>query len=225
MSIRNALHDALELAIKSVPVFDGKAFIAVDTSGSMGSPVTGIRTGATTKMTCVDVASLIACTFFKKNRESEIFPFDTSIHLNHGLDGNDSIMTNADKLRRFGGGGTDCGLVLAHLNKTKAKGDLVIYVSDNESWFDGDRPRWGHSTSMAAEWQAYKARNPNAKLVCIDLTQAPTVQVKTDKSVLNIGGFSDAIWETITKFIEGMPSADHWVDTINSIALPIAAKS
>ena len=225
VSIRNALHDALDLAIKSVPIYEGKTYIAVDTSGSMGSPVTGTRTGATTVMACVDVASLIACTFFKKNRESEIFPFDTRIHLNHGLDGNDSIMTNADKLRKFGGGGTDCGLVLAHLNKTKAKGDLVIYVSDNESWFDSGRPRWGQSTSMAAEWATYKARNPNAKLVCIDLAQAPTAQVRTDKSVLNIGGFSDSIWEVISKFIGGTPSADHWVDTINSIVLPPAAKS
>lgn len=225
VSIRNALHEALEVSIKSVPVFNGKTYIAVDTSGSMGSPVTGMRKGSTTSMSCVDVASLIACTFLKKNRESEIFPFDMKIHTSHGLDSYDSVMTNADKLRKFGGGGTDCGLVLAHLNRTKAKGGLVVYVSDNESWFDSGRPRWNHSTSMAAEWEAYKARNPNAKLVCIDLQAAATVQVKTDKSVLNIGGFSDAIWEVISRFMEGSPSADHWVAAINEIVLPAAAKS
>ncbi len=230
VKIKNALHDALEIAAKNVPTFDGKAYIAVDTSGSMGSAVTGNRKGATTTMQCVDVAALIACTFLKKNRESEILPFDTRLHLNHGLNPNDSIMTNADKLRRFGGGGTDCGLALSHLNKTTAKGDLVIYVSDNESWFDNNNRTYGawsgSGTSMAKEWEVYKARNPKAKLVCIDLAQDSTVQVKSAGSVLNIGGFSDTIWEVIKKFVEGVPSADYWVDVIEKVQIPeLAAKT
>lgn len=221
--IKNALHDALEIAAKNAPTFEGKAYIAVDTSGSMSSPVTGHRAGATTAMRCIDVASLIACTFLKKNRESEIMPFDTKLHPSHGIDPNDSVMTNADKLRKFGGGGTDCGLALADLNKRKAKGDLVIYVSDNESWYDGKRS-YGFfdkkGTGMAQEWTAYKARNPKAKLVCIDLQAAPTVQVKSNVDALNIGGFSDTVWEVIKSFVEGMPSADHWVDQIEKMQLP-----
>lgn len=219
VKVRNALHDALEIAAKNVPTFEGQAYIAVDTSGSMSSAVTGTRKGATTAMTCVSVAALIACTFLKKNRESQILPFDKSLHLKHGLEPNDSIMTNADKLRKYGGGGTDCGLALSHLNKIKAKGDLVIYISDNESWFDSGQAYRG-GTRMANEWSIYKARNPKAKLVCIDLAQDSTVQVKSDGSVLNIGGFSDTIWEVIKKFVEGVPSADYWVDVIDKIQLP-----
>lgn len=221
--VRTALHAALEIASKNVITYEGQAEIAVDTSGSMGSPVTGHRTGATTKMSCVDVAALVACTFFRKNPETGIYPFDTSVHIPHGLDPNDTIMTNADKLRKFGGGGTDCGLVLAHLNKKKAKSNLVVYVSDNESWFDGGRTRWGGSTQMATEWAAYKSRNKNAKLVCIDLQQNATTQVGSDPSVLNIGGFSDTVWEVIKTFVEGRPSADHWVDVISKIDLPAQA--
>jgi 60 kDa SS-A/Ro ribonucleoprotein len=222
IKIKNALHDALEIAAKNVPTFEGTAHIAVDTSGSMSSAVTGHRKGSTTATSCVDVASLIACTFLKKNRESQILPFDTALHMHHGLDPNDSIMTNAAKLRKFGGGGTDCGLALSYLNKSKAKGDLVIYVSDNESWFDNDRMRWGGGgTSMATEWSAYKARNQKAKLICIDLAQDSSVQVKSDNNVLNIGGFSDSIWEVIKKFVEGVPSADYWVDVIDKIQLPV----
>jgi 60 kDa SS-A/Ro ribonucleoprotein len=222
--MKNALHDALEIAAKNVPTFAGSTAIAVDTSGSMGSPITGNRAGATTQMTCVSVAALIACTFLKKNRESEILPFDTRLHKTHGLDPNDSIMTNADKLRKFGGGGTDCGLALADLNQRKAKHELVVYASDNESWFDGQRQNtWGYiggGTSMAKEWAIYKARNPKAKLVCIDLQTSATVQVVSDGSVLNIGGFSDTIWEVIASFVDGRPSADHWVNTIKAIQLP-----
>lgn len=222
-TVKTAMHAALEIAAKNVVTYDGQAHIAVDTSGSMGSPVTGHRAGATTKMTCVDVASLIACTFFRRNPDTKIWPFDTSIHSGHNLDPNDTIMTNAEKLRRFGGGGTDCGLVLAHLNRTKAKGDLVVYVSDNESWFDGGRSMWRGGTSMASEWAGYKARNPKAKLVCIDLQQGATTQVGSDTSVLNIGGFSDTVWEVIKTFVEGRPSADHWVDVIEKIDLPAQA--
>lgn len=231
--ILNALHDALEISAKNVPTFNGQAYIAVDTSGSMGgASVTGSRAGATSKMTCVDVAALIACTFLKKNRNSEILPFDTKLHLTHGINPNDSILTNADKLRRFGGGGTDCGLAMAYLNQIKAKGNLVIYVSDNESWFHGDR-FYGRGTSLSRggtslsnEWATYKDRNPQAKLVCIDLAVSPTTQAPTDKDVLNIGGFSDNIWEIIEKFVEGTKSTDHWVDTIENMNLPeIAAKA
>jgi 60 kDa SS-A/Ro ribonucleoprotein len=223
IKIRNALHDALEISTKNVPTFEGRAFIAVDTSGSMRSSATGYRNGATSVTRCIDVASLIACTFLKKNRESVILPFDTSIHLNHGLNPNDSVMTNADKLRKFGGGGTDCGLALHYLNQNRMKGDLVLYVSDNESWFDAGRTYGfgGGGTSMANEWAMYKAANPKAKLVCIDLQQDDSVQVKSDGDVLNIGGFSDSIWEIIKKFVEGVPSADYWVDTIEKIQLPM----
>lgn len=219
--ILNALHDALEVAAKNVPTFDGQAYIAVDTSGSMTSnPVTGSRAGSTTKMMSIDVAALIACTFLKKNRDSVVMPFDTRLHMSHGLNPNDSIMTNADKLRRFGGGGTDCGLALAHLNQTKAKGDLVIYVSDNESWSCGNRSYYGTGTSMANEWLAYKARNPKAKLVCIDLAVAATTQAQSGTDVLNIGGFSDSVWEVIQKFVEGTKSSDHWVDVIEQVTIP-----
>lgn len=224
--IRTAMHAALEIATKHVITYDGQAHVAVDTSGSMYSnPVTGARQGATTKMNCIDVAALIACTFLRKNPETKLWPFDTRLHATHDLEPMDSIMTNANKLRRFGGGGTDCGLVLAHLNKIKAKGDLVVYASDNESWFDNNRNYglYGNRTSMANEWAAYKARNPKAKLVCIDLAVGATTQVASDTSVLNIGGFSDSVWEVIKSFVEGMPSADHWVSVINSVQLPAQA--
>lgn len=218
--ILNALHDALEIAARNVPTFDGQAYIAVDTSGSMRSAsVTGARAGATSKMSCVDVAALIACTFLKKNRDSVVLPFDISLHMKHGMNPNDSIMTNADKLRKFGGGGTDCGLALTYLNQEKAKGDLVIYVSDNESWSQGSR-HYNRGTSMTNEWVSYKVRNPKAKLVCIDLAVAATTQASNDTDILNIGGFSDSVWEVIKKFVEGVKSADYCIDVIKQVVLP-----
>lgn len=41
--VREALQDAMELAVANVPVIEGKVFVCPDVSGSMKSPVTGTR--------------------------------------------------------------------------------------------------------------------------------------------------------------------------------------
>ena len=46
--VREALQDAMEIAIANVPAIDGKVYVCPDVSGSMHSPVTGHRKGATT---------------------------------------------------------------------------------------------------------------------------------------------------------------------------------
>ena len=72
-------------------------------------------------------------------------------------------------------GGTDCSAPLRELNRNKAKGDLVIFVSDNESWIDKSR-RYNPGTGVLAQWEEYRRRNPHAKLVCIDLQPGATTQ-------------------------------------------------
>ena len=67
------------------------------------------------------------------------------------------VMTNAEKLASIGGGGTNCSAPLAQLNARKAKGDLVIFVSDNESWVDAQR---GRGTATMREWSAFKLAQP-----------------------------------------------------------------
>jgi 60 kDa SS-A/Ro ribonucleoprotein len=220
--VRSALHDAMEIATKNVPTIDGPVYVAVDVSGSMQSPVTGHRKGATSKARAVDVAALIGATFLRKNPGSEILPFSDGLFLNHGLEPKDSILTNAKKLAALGGGGTNMTSALLHLNKKKMKGDLIIIVSDCETWADGTGygGYYGNSTSVAQAWAEYKTRNPKAKLVTINLQAGSTCQVKNDKDVMQLGGFSDTIWEVIKSFVEGMPSADHWVKVIEAIQLP-----
>lgn len=221
-SIQDALHDALDVATENVPTVGGVAYIGVDVSGSMQSPITGDRKGASTKMRMVDVAALVAATLLRKNKGSEVLPFSDDLFLKHGIEPRDSIMTNARKLASLGGGGTNMTSVLAYLNKEKKKGDLVIMVSDCETWTEIPDIFWGvqGGTGMASAWAEYKSRNPGAKLVTINLAASDTTQVVPDKDVLQLGGFSDTIWEVIKSFVEGMPSADHWVKTIEAVQLP-----
>lgn len=225
--IRNALHKALDVATENVPSFEGPGHALIDVSGSMSSPVSGHRAGATTKATCVQVAAMIGSSFLRKNHESMIIPYSDNVFLNHGCVPQDSVLTNADRLARLGGGGTNLGAAFKHLNKVKAKGNLVVVCSDMETWMD-DQSRthsWygGEATVSAQNWAEYKSRNPKAKLVCINLAAGDKVQVASNTDVLNIGGFSDTIWEVIKSFVEGMPSADHWVSVIEAVQLPAQA--
>lgn len=220
--IKNALHDALELATKNVPEFKGKkVFVFPDVSGSMGSPVTGNRGTATSKVRCIDVAALVSATVLRRNEDAIVMPFDTGVHSTSAISGKDSILTNATKLAAFGGGGTSCEIPLVMLNKSKAPVDLLIYVSDNASWY-GTGSYQGNSTRAAAEWKEIKKRNPGAKMVCINVQSDPTTQISDDNSVMNIGGFSDQIFETILNFVNNKgknANTEAWIKEIEAIAI------
>lgn len=214
--IRDALQDAMELAVANVPEFDREVAVLVDTSGSMGSAVTGSRPGATSKIRCVDVAGLFASAVLRRNPSANVVPFDTKIHQAR-LNGRDSVISNATKLAAFGGGGTNCGAAMKHLNDVKSNAELVIYVSDNESWMDN-----GHNyrkTEVMAQWDVYKKRVPSAKLVCIDITPNGTSQAKERKDILNVGGFSDEVFNIVNLFARGELGGQHWVGEIEKIAL------
>jgi 60 kDa SS-A/Ro ribonucleoprotein len=211
--VRAALEDAMEIALENVPKIAGKVYVACDVSGSMSSPVTGYRRGATTKMRCVDVAGLVSAALMRSN-DCVVLPFEHDV-VNLRLSGRDSVMTNARKLASVGGGGTDCSAPLARLNREQARGELVVYVSDNESWIDAG----GHGAATLREWQRFKQRNRNAKLVCIDLTPNRTTQAPDDESILNVGGFSDAVFELLGEFAQGGANARHWTNVIEDVKL------
>lgn len=211
--VREALQDAMTHALENTPPIKGKVYVCVDTSGSMGSPITGTRFGGhSSKVSCVDVAALFAAAVLSKNRDAEIWTFNSSA-VQVKLNPRDSIMTNAGKLNRAGGG-TDCSAALRGLNANKAKGDAVIYVSDYESWIDSGYNYSYYGTGMLTEWQTFKGRNKNSKLVCIDLTPRTNSQVTNHKDVLCVGGFGDAVFDVVASFVEHGQADDHWVDVI-----------
>ncbi|HEX7153007.1 MAG TPA: TROVE domain-containing protein [Thermoanaerobaculia bacterium] len=217
--VRDALQDAMEVAIANVPATEGQVYVCPDVSGSMDSPVTGHRSGATTSARCIDVAALVSAAIMRRNPSAVVLPFETKV-VQVALNARDSVMTNAAKLAAVGGGGTNCSAPLALLNARRAKGDLVIFVSDNESWAD---PQHGRGTAMMHEWAAFKQRNPKARLICIDLQPYGTVQAQERNDVLNIGGFSDAVFTLLADFAAGRMNDDHWTGIIESLAIARSA--
>lgn len=75
-----------------------------------------------------------------------------------------------------------------------------------------------NGTKLSEEWRKYKRRNPQTKLVCIDITPNQTTQMADCTDCLNIGGFSDNIFSVIADFAR-YNSGIHWADTINEIKL------
>ncbi|MBS0266468.1 MAG: TROVE domain-containing protein [Planctomycetes bacterium] len=229
--IKAALQKAAELACKNVPKLPGPVVIGLDVSGSMQSPITGRRrAGATTKMRCVDVAALFAAAILRRNPDSVVIPFDTQAYAAR-LDPSDAILSLADRLARYGGGGTDCALPLAKANRDfrNRKFAGCVLISDNESWVYRDQDfgfgRNG-STGVLTEWQEFVKNQvrlqgsefTGPRLVCIDLQPNTTAQAPDRTDILNIGGFSDAVVGVIAAFLGN--DAQRFVTEIEAIELP-----
>ncbi|TWO64914.1 RNA-binding protein [Caenimonas sedimenti] len=216
-AVRDALQDAMEAALANVPAFAGRVVVCPDVSGSMGSAVTGHRGSATSSVRCIDVAALVAAAVLRKNPQARVLPFEQSV-VKLALNARDSVMTNAQALASIGGGGTNCSAPLALLNKERARVDLVILVSDNESWVDATRRG---ATQTMREWEVLKKSNPQARLVCIDIQPYGTTQAAERRDIMNVGGFSDAVFATVARFAEGKTGAEHWVGEIEKIDLAV----
>ena len=216
-AISEALQDAMEIATENVPAIKGKVWIFPDISGSMHSAVTGYRKGSTSAVRCLDVTAMVAAAILRKNPTAEIIPFSDNI-VEAELNPRDSVMTNSQKLASLPSGGTNCSAPLRELNRRKAKGDVVIYVSDNESWIDSNRT-WNRGTATMEQWNEFKSRNRDAKLVCIDIQPYAHTQAQERTDILNIGGFSDQVFTLVSEFAKGTLDAGHWVGVIEKMEL------
>lgn len=208
LKVQAALEVALENSLAAVPRIGGNVVVCPDVSGSMSSPLTGYRRGATSAVRCIDVAALIASAMLRSNPKARILPFECDV-VKIKLDPTDRVAVNAEKLAAIGGGGTNVSAPLNLLDREGAAVDLVVIVSDNESWVDAHRA--GATETMRA-FRRLQRRNPMAKLVCIDLQAYGTTQAASGAEILNVGGFSDAVFDTLARFATG--ETRNWVDEV-----------
>ena len=225
--IKAALHKAAEIACGNVPELSGPVVIGLDTSGSMSSAVTGGRgRGATTKMRCIDVAALFAAAILRRNPDSIVIPFDTQAY-EARVDAGDTILSLAERLAKYGGGGTDCSLPLreAYTKYRRRKFVGCVLVSDNESWITRQQAYAAGvrgSTGVMTEWHAFAAHQQclgvaSPKLVCMDLQPNATTQAPERDDILNIGGFSDAVFQVVTSHLSG--DRGRFVQEVESVEL------
>lgn len=212
LKVQAALEDALEQSLARVPEVPVRVVVCPDVSGSMSSPVTGYRKGATSAVRCIDVAALVAAAMVRTNADAQVLPFEETV-VKVQVDPNARVAVNAAKLAAIGGGGTNVSAPLARLNRDGAAVDLVVIVSDNQSWVDAS---WSGATETLREWERLKRRNPGARLVCIDIQPYGSSQAPQGRAdILNVGGFSDAVFDTIARFVSN--DARSWVDIISAV--------
>ncbi|MGL4550998.1 MAG: vWA domain-containing protein, partial [Gemmataceae bacterium] len=200
-SIRDGLERAAEAACDAVPAFAGPVLVGVDVSGSMGSSVTGVHGRKTaSKVRCVDVAALFAAAVVRRTPGSVVVPFDTQAHAANVTPG-EGILALARRLAAYGGGGTDCSTPLRYANRElrSRRFAACVVVSDNMSWAGVA----SSGTPMMEQWRTFRARSAGAKLVCIDVQPNASTQAPDGDDVLNVGGFSDAVFDVVASWLGG----------------------
>ena len=213
LEVQAALEKALDVSLAKVPALEGNVVVCPDVSGSMGSPATGYRKGATSVVRCIDIAALVSAAMLRSNPQTRVLPFEVDV-VKLKLDPKARVAANAAKLAGVGGGGTNVSAPLALLNRKRAKVDTVVIVSDNQSWVD---PARHGATATMNEWTKLKARNPGAKLICIDIQPYGSTQAKDRKDIINVGGFTDAVFDAMARFAND--EAKDWVEIVNEVEI------
>jgi len=100
-----------------------------------------------------------------------------------------------------------------------------VLVSDNESWVYRNRP-WAYgaqgATGVMDEWKTFVANQKrlgvsSPKLVCIDIQPYGSTQAPERDDILNIGGFSDAVFNVVASYLGD--DAGRFVAEVESIEL------
>jgi 60 kDa SS-A/Ro ribonucleoprotein len=79
LAVQAALEQALERSLDTVPVLPGHLVVCPDVSGSMSSPATGYRRGASTAVRCIDIAALVAAALLRTNPRTRVLPFEQDV--------------------------------------------------------------------------------------------------------------------------------------------------
>ena len=221
-----ALARAIEHAVANVPAIRGSVALCPDVSGSMHAPVSGHRGPTTSLVRCIDVAALATAALLRKSEHATVLPYsDDVVALERPLDARDSVLTNADVLSALPSRGTSSAAPLRWLSARGEAPDLVVVLSDDQAWTDF-RERASPATSattrgtvMAEEWERLRAQNPRAKLVLVDLKPRACAPRPRRADVLEIGGFSDAVFDAIASFSCADSSGVDLLEAIDAVAL------
>jgi 60 kDa SS-A/Ro ribonucleoprotein len=188
--LKSAINTAMEISVDNVPEIAGNTVVCVDTSGSMECPVTA--TGQSKARYC-DVAGLFASAILRKNSNTTIIKFDTDAWLVN-LNPSDSVIANT-RIIGQALGGTNVEAALNLIIAKKIPVDTVIIISDNESWL--------HERVMT-KWKQIEQQNKGkeTKCICINIQPVSSSVLQERKNIVNIAGFSDAVFQVVAKIAE-----------------------
>jgi 60 kDa SS-A/Ro ribonucleoprotein len=209
-AIVDALNEAFYLAFKTVEPTNQNWLLALDVSGSMGSPVSG-----TSSLSCREAAAAMAMVTARTESAHEIVGFTCSgdnafkgrnRNRSWGMgDGvsklNISPKHTLEQVTHYTGGlefgGTDCALPILYAAQNDLKVDTFVVYTDSETWAGTIHP-------VQALKSYRKEFNPEAKLVVVGMTSNEfTIADPDDTGMLDVVGFDASAPRVISDFSRG----------------------
>ncbi|MDR2987401.1 MAG: TROVE domain-containing protein [Nocardiopsaceae bacterium] len=200
----DALDAAFYAAFDSVRPAGKRTLLALDVSGSMTMPVSGLA------ITAREVSAALALVTAATEPHTSVVGFTTSgagtrsgmFRRNAGLDGIAPLSISPrqrldDVLRTISGlpfCGTDCALPMLWATANKVKVDTFVIYTDNETWAGRVHPH--QALRQYRDWSGIDARLAVVGLTATDFTIADPA----DPGMLDIAGFDSAMPVLLTDF-------------------------
>lgn len=181
MKVTDALDAAFYAAFQTSQPSGKRTLVALDVSGSMGSPVSGLPLSAR------EVAGAMAMTSVRMEPEVEVMGFASHfVPLNVGKAMRlDSVVSN---IARMDFGSTDCALPMVWAAKNKIEFDVFQVWTDNETWAGSMHPH------VALERYRQSMGIPNARLQVCGVTATEfSIADPLDHRQLDVAGFDAAV--------------------------------
>lgn len=206
----DALDAAFYRAFRLVEPSGKRTLLALDVSGSMGSPVGAPRPGkygaATGPLSCREATAALALVTMATEPETTCVGFTSG---GRGFSMRDSAITELgisprqrldDAARSIAGlsfGGTDCALPMLWAKQNRLDFDTICVYTDNETWAGNVQP-------MQALRQYREAVGHDVRLVVVGMTATDfTIADPNDPGSLDVAGFDANVPNLISDFSRG----------------------
>ena len=187
-SIVAALERAFYASFASIPISDQSTMIALDISGSMCAPVSGINS-----LSCHEAAAAMAMTVVRSCPHHAIVGFSHQL-IPLAINASMSLKEVVRELNRHPFGATDCALPAIVAKRENLEVDQIVIFTDNETWMGSVHP-----------FQALKALrahlNRPVRQIVVGMTATQfSIADPSDALSLDIAGFDAALPEIINNF-------------------------
>lgn len=204
--IVDALNTAMYKSFKNVVPTGKNILIALDISGSMGSPCMGME-----QITALEAGALMALAVANSEKNYHLVGFTAK-----GWGGTQSMHRyltcslselqispqqrfdhTLSYLQTLQMGGTDCSLPMLYAIDKKLDVDCFVVISDNETYFGSIKP-----DQALNEYR--RKFNKNAKMIVLATSATKfSIADPNDPGMLDISGFSSDVPQVVSNFIAG----------------------
>lgn len=197
----NAINKAMEISVDNIPYYKGKnVFLAHDISGSMAACIEIKHGKTTTQIRRDEIAAVFMAAWIKSKNKVTYSRFDDTLHLMTDTDlatlRLEPMMNVINKIRRA----DDCTNFtcifkgLNDLSKIEKNQDIIILMTDDQSWMHGNNGVYGMLTKYRQ-----LTLNKTVRLVLWDIAAGNTTSAfpESDPYASAIYGWSDKVFEAI----------------------------